>query len=85
MIVSIHGSADPSGRNAVIDGLETKQVTVNVVANFFLVVLTVYNKIRTLPRATAKNTQPVQTLVSNPLKKLATKTAEMTMTVENSY
>ena len=83
MVVSEHGGVDPSGGNAVVDSLEAGIRW--GYCEISRVLLTVYNKMRTLPRATAKNTQPVQTLVSNPLKKLATKTAEMTMTVENSY
>ena len=83
MVVSKHGSAEPSGGNAVVNGLEAG--ISRSYRKISEILLTVYNKMRTLPRATAKKTQPVQTLVSNPLKKLATKTAEMTMTVENSY
>jgi hypothetical protein len=44
----------------------------------------VYNQRRIPPINTAKNTQAVQAVVLSPLNRLAVKTAEKTITVENS-
>ena len=83
MVVAVDGRDEPARSDGIVDCLHGKyQHEKNLMER---IQRTVYTQIKTSPRSTAKNTQPVQVLVFRPLKKLAVKAAENAMVVENSY